>query len=213
LNTPLATIITSTELALRKERDPEALRDMLGSNLEELYRMAGIVKDMLFLSHAERGVHARRSHVPSLAALAADVADYHEAVMLDAEVEIEIVGDIAGEFDIPLIKRAISNLLGNAIRYAARGSMIRIGIAPYDAGMVRLAVINRGRAIAPEHLPHLFDRFYRADPSRTQSDVNHGLGLSIVAAIAHMHDGRPFVESGEDQTTIGIILPISGDRS
>lgn len=78
--------------------------------------------------------------------------------------------------------------------------------------MVRLAVINRSRPIAAEHLPRLFIRFYRADPSRTQSDANHGLGLSIVAAIAHMHEGLPFVESENDQTTIGIILPIGGDR-
>lgn len=206
LNTPLSTIITSTELALRKERDPEALRDMLGSNLEDLHRMSGIIKDMLFLSQSERGARARRTHVPSLAAVAFDVADYHEAALSDAELQVEIAGDFAGEFDVPLIKRAISNLLGNATRYAERGSTVRIELTPRGAGFVELAVINRGQPIAAEHLPRLFDRFYRADPSRAQAESHHGLGLAIVATIARMHGGRPFAQSVDDQTSVGLVL-------
>ena len=206
LNTPLATIITSTELALRKERDPEALRDMLGSNLEDLHRMSGIIKDMLFLSQSERGARARRTHVPSLAAVAYDVADYHEAALSDAALQVEIAGDVAGEFDVPLIKRAMSNLLGNATRYAERGSTVRIELAPRGAGLVELAVINRGQPIATEHLPRLFDRFYRADPSRAQAESHHGLGLAIVATIARMHGGQPFAQSVDGQTSIGLVL-------
>ena len=212
LNTPLSTIITSTELALRKTRDPEALRDMLGSNLEELHRMSDIIKDMLFLSHAERGGRARRTLVPSLAAIAAEVIDYHDAALVDAELRVEVIGDLAGEFDVPLIKRAISNLLGNATRYAERGSTVRIEIAMAPAGMARLAVVNRGQPIAAEHLPRLFDRFYRADPARNQSDANHGLGLSIVAAIARMHGGEPLAESEDWHTRIGIMLSTGEDR-
>ncbi|OGB00805.1 MAG: two-component sensor histidine kinase [Burkholderiales bacterium RIFCSPHIGHO2_12_FULL_61_11] len=206
LNTPLSTIITSTELALRKERDPEALRDMLGSNLEDLHRMSDIIKDMLFLSQSERGARARRTHVPSLAAVAFDVADYHEAALSDAELQVEIAGDFAGEFDVPLIKRAISNLLGNATHYAERGSTVRIELTPRGAGFVKLAVINRGQPIAAEHLPRLFDRFYRVDPSRTQAESHHGLGLAIVATIARMHGGRPFAQSVDGQTSVGLVL-------
>jgi len=206
LNTPLSIIITSTELALRKERDPEALRDTLGSNLEDLHRMSGIIKDMLFLSQSERGARARRTHVPSLAAVAFDVADFHEAELSDAALHIEIAGDVAGEFDVPLIKRAISNLLGNATRYAERGSLVRIELALREAGFAELAVINRGQTIAAEHLPRLFDRFYRADPSRAQADSHHGLGLAIVAMIARMHGGRPFAQSVEGRTSIGLVL-------
>ena len=213
LNTPLSTMITSTELSLRKQRDPEALRDTLGSNLEDLHRMSGIVKDMLFLSQSERGARARRTHVPSLAAIAFDVADFHEAALSDAALQVEIAGDVAGEFDVPLIKRAISNLLGNATRYAERGSSVRIELALRDAGLAELAVINRGQTVASQHLPRLFDRFYRADPSRTQAESRHGLGLAIVAAIARMHGGQPFAQSVEGRTSIGLVFAIGAEEA
>lgn len=174
--------------------------------------MSDIIKDMLFLSHAERGGRARRTLVPSLAAIAAEVIDYHDAALVDAELRVEVIGDLAGEFDVPLIKRAISNLLGNATRYAERGSTVRIEIAMAPASMARLAVVNRGQPIAAEHLPRLFDRFYRADPARNQSDANHGLGLSIVAAIARMHGGEPLAESEDWHTRIGIMLSTAEDR-
>ena len=206
LNTPLSIIIASTELALRKERDPEALRDMLGSNLEDLHRMSGIVKDMLFLSQSERGARARRTSVPSMAAVAYDVADFHEAALSDAGLQIAVSGDFAGDFDVPLIKRAISNLLGNATRYADPGSMVRIELAARGTGLVELAVINCGQPIAAEHLPRLFDRFYRADPSRSHAESHHGLGLAIVATIARMHGGRPFAQSVDGHVSIGLVL-------
>jgi two-component system, OmpR family, heavy metal sensor histidine kinase CusS len=213
LNTPLSIIITSTELALRKARDPEALRDTLGSNLEDLRRMSGIIKDMLFLSQSERGERARRTRVPSLAAVAFDVADFHEAALSDAALQVEIAGDVAGDFDVPLMKRAISNLLGNATRYADRGSLVRIELALRDAGFVELTVINRGPTIAAEHLPRLFDRFYRADPSRTQAEAHHGLGLAIVATIARMHGGQPFAQSVQGRTSIGLLLATATEEN
>jgi len=74
-------------------------------------------------------------------------------------------------------------------------------------GWVRIAVYNKGATIGVEHLPRLFDRFYRADPARSPADRNHGLGLSIVAAIARMHGGHAFAESAAGVTRIGMMLP------
>ena len=74
---------------------------------------------------------------------------------------------------------------------------------------MRLAVVNQGVPIGTEHQPRLFDRFYRADPSRSHADVHHGLGLSIVAAIARMHGGKPFSSINDGQFTIGMVLPAS----
>ena len=206
LNTPLSTIITSTELALRLERDPEALKDVLGSNLEDMQRMSGIVKDMLFLSHSERGARARRVPVNSLAAIASDVAEYHEAALSDAQLQVKVSGDMQGAFDVPLVKRAISNLLSNATRYAEPGSTVFVELGSRGAEVASVAVTNRGPLIAAEHLPRLFDRFYRVDASRTQADSHHGLGLAIVAMIARMHDGQPFAHCAGGKTTIGILL-------
>lgn len=206
LRTPLATLITSTEVAMRQQDLPEATLDLLGSNLEDLRRMAGIVNDMLFLSHANSGTAARREAVKSLAALAHDVAEYHEAAIAEAGLQLRIHGDAAGEFDAPLLKRALSNLLGNATRYATAGSTIQVELSALPDDAVSVAVINEGPAIASTHLPRLFDRFYRADPARARASVNHGLGLSIVAAIARMHGGEPFASSGQGATRIGLTL-------
>lgn len=208
LNTPLATLISSCELALRKPRSAEEMREALGSNLEDLHRLTSIVGDMLFLSNADRGVPARRAWTASLGVLAAEVLEFHEAALLDAGLQAEVLGDAAAEIDARLLRRALSNLLGNATRYARTGSSVLVHIDRQDNGEVRIAVHNEGPTIDPGHLPRLFDRFYRADTARTHADRNHGLGLAIVAAIARMHDGQVFAVSADGVTRVGMILPV-----
>lgn len=212
LNTPLTTLISSCELALRKERSDEELRETLGSNLEELHRLASIIGDMLFLSSADRGVPARRGWTASLAALVKEVLEFHEAALLDAGLTAKVLGDAAAAVDARLLRRALSNLLGNATRYARTGSAILVRIQRLEAGGVSIVVHNEGPSIEALHLPRLFDRFYRADPSRAHADQNHGLGLAIVAAIARMHGGQAVAESTGGATWIGLILS-DGDRA
>ena len=215
LRNPLTTMIGSSELALQRDRPAAELRDVIGGNLEDLRRMAGIVNDMLFLSRADRGESARRLRVDSLAAEMAEVLDFHEAEILDRGLRVEIVGDAAGTYDVPLLRRAVSNLIGNAARHATPGSTIILRIES-DSGHVRLAIENRGSTIAPEALPRIFDRFFRVESSRTQAGASrqYGLGLAIVAAIARMHAGRPFATSARGVTVIGIELPPArGDSS
>jgi two-component system heavy metal sensor histidine kinase CusS len=213
LNTPLTTRISSGALARRPPRREAALREVLASNLEDLRRMAGIVADMLFLSQADRGQGARLAPWASLAALADEVIDFHEAALQEAGLQVVVQGDAAAEVDARLLRRALSNLLGNATRYAQRGSTItvQIGARPCvhhgGGGDVALAVLNQGPSIDPAHLPRLFDRFYRADAARSQAARNHGLGLAIVAAIARLHGGRCFAESEGGFTRIGMELP------
>jgi two-component system, OmpR family, heavy metal sensor histidine kinase CusS len=206
LNTPLATLISSCELALRRSRSAEELREVLGSNLEELHRMAGIIGDMLFLSHADSGSDARRERVDSLARLAGEVIDFHEAALQEAGLQAAVVGETAAQVDARLLRRAISNLLGNATRYGRAGSTVTVSIRRVDGSGVEVAVENQGQDIAPEHLPRLFDRFYRADPARADAGRNHGLGLAIVAAIARMHGGQASAASSGGTTRIGLLL-------
>ena len=205
LCTPLTTLIASTELAIRKPRGQEELREVLGTNLEDLQRMATIVQDMLFLSRADCGALARRVPVESLAAIAAAVAEYHEASLDEADLHLRILGDGAGEFDVGLLHRAISNLVSNATRYADSGTIVEIHIAALG-DETRLTVVNRGAAIEPTQLPHVFDRFYRGDSARSGSDQNHGLGLAIVSAIARMHGGTVFAASERGLTSVGLTL-------
>lgn len=212
LRTPLATLIGQTELALSRERSPEALRETLQSNLEEMQRLSALVNDMLFLSQADRGVTARRGAPVSLAGLAAQVSEFHEATLEDAGLALRIEGDATLPVDEPLVKRALSNLLGNATRFAEPGSTVVIAIASMtapatDAQQAQLTVENRGTAIAPEHLPRLFDRFFRVDSARCCEDgQHHGLGLAIVAAIARMHAGRTLAESAAGTTRVGFTV-------
>jgi len=206
LCTPLTMLISSTELSLRKDREEDELRYVLGSNLEDLRRLSGIVHDMLFMSQADRGVQARRERVLSLALLATSVVEYHEAALEEAGVTIEIAGDAAADVDPGLLRRALSNLVGNATRYATRGSLVRVEIVGRPAGGAQLLVVNQGQTIHSADLPRLFDRFFRGDSARADGAAHHGLGLAIVAAIARMHGGRPIATSADGTTAIGLSL-------
>ena len=205
LRTPLTSLIGKTEVALTRERSVAELNETLASNLEELHRIADLVNDMLFLSTADRGAAARLGQPVHLRAVIGEVIEFHEAVAAEKRVDLEVVGDTSIPIDEPLFKRAISNLLGNALRYSPSGTAVRV-LVSRDDDMVRVAVQNAGTTIAPEHLPRLFDRFYRADASRQGSGAHHGLGLAIVAAIARMHGGRTFAESDATGTRVGFTV-------
>jgi two-component system, OmpR family, heavy metal sensor histidine kinase CusS len=206
LRTPLATLIGQTELALSRPRSTDALRETLVSNLEELQRLSAMVNDMLFLSHADRGAVARRGEPVSLAGLARQVVEFHEAPIQEAGLRVSVQGDARVAVDEPLIKRALSNLLGNAIRFAEPRSQIVVCIDPDAQRDVQISVHNRGPAIEPQHLSRLFDRFFRADASRQEGQQHHGLGLAIVAAIARMHAGGPQAESARGTTRVGFTV-------
>jgi two-component system heavy metal sensor histidine kinase CusS len=210
LRTPLATLIGETEVALSRERSAESLRDTLASNLEEMQRLSAMVNDMLFLSHADRGAVARRGKPVSLAALARQVAEFHEGTLDEAGLKLDVVGDATVAVDEPLVKRALSNLLGNATRFAAPGSTVEVKIAaePATPAEVEVVVRNRGQGIEPALLPRLFDRFFRADESRCceGAEQHHGLGLAIVAAIARMHAGRTLARSHDGVTEVGFTV-------
>jgi two-component system, OmpR family, heavy metal sensor histidine kinase CusS len=211
LRTPLANLIGETELALSRERPVEVLRETLLSNLEEMQRLSALVNDMLFLSQADRGAVARRGAPVSLAALALQVLEFHEASFEEAGLAVQIVGDATVAVDEALFKRALSNLLGNAVRFAERGSTVSVRIAPETAEQVRVLVQNAGTGIEASALPQLFDRFFRGDASRCCDGgaLHHGLGLAIVAAIARMHAGATLAESRGGVTRVGFTLAAS----
>ena len=249
LNTPLATLITGNEIASRGDLDEPASRELIGSNLEELQRLGGIVRDMLFLSTAERGARARTTRVRSLAREAREVLEYHEAVLEEAGLEGAVHGDASAEIDARLVRRALSNLVGNATRYASPGTRIDVHVGYAESAracrhapvvddvdvlprsgslepasereIVRLAVSNRGETVPKAQLPRLFERFYRADEGASSAppteamagpggrSTRHGLGLSIVAAVARMHGGTPIATSIDGVTTIGFTLAIA----
>jgi len=208
LNTPLSSLTVSHELLLReKHLDPDQLREALHSHLEELQRMNRIIQSMLFLSHASQGQYNDFRVVGKLSELVDTVMDYMEAMLDDKELQFELQGEANARVDSELIKRALSNLVSNAIRYAQAGSTIQVKIGQdASTGLVTLTVSNIGECIPEASVPLLFEPFYRVDQARNESGQNHGLGLAIVAAIARLHGGEPFAKCEGKWVRIGFSL-------
>ena len=123
---------------------------------------------------------------------------------------VEDANGLVAAFDRTLFQQAVGNLVANAIAYTPLGG--RVMIRPRGDGVIlRIEVADTGRGIAAEHLPHVFDRFYRADPARSGSAGNVGLGLSVVRSIAALHGGRVAIESEVGRGTRVILeVPIAG---
>ncbi|HYP86470.1 heavy metal sensor histidine kinase [Variovorax sp.] len=205
LRTPLSNLIAQAEVELGRTRTVGEMQAAMASQLDDVRRLSAIVTDMLFLSKADRGVQARRGAPESLAALVQQVADYYDAMLEDSGFVLQVQGDTNVAMDASLVRRAVSNLVSNAVGYATPGTPIVVEIRR-DGAYASLAVRNSGPVIGEQAMSRLFERFYRADMSRIDSAHHHGLGLAIVAAIARMHGGSTFASSERGQTRIGLRL-------
>jgi two-component system heavy metal sensor histidine kinase CusS len=205
LRTPLTNLMGQTQLALSRQRETHELEDLLESNLEELERMTSIVNDMLFLSHAQAGEHATQLTEVSLREETYKTTEYVEPSFAEKNLSIHVEGDITARIDRRLFHRSLANLLENSARHAVPGTTVTVTIAK-ENDLASIAVANIGEPIATEHLKRVFERFYRADSSRTRSDTHHGLGLSIVRAVAIMHLGDVFASSQNGINTFGLTL-------
>jgi two-component system heavy metal sensor histidine kinase CusS len=190
LRTPVTNLITQTQVLLTKERDPEAYREALYTSLDEFERMAKMIGDMLYLAQTDNQLIKPERVGVALHQEIQALFDYFEPWAEERQVRLHIDGpDCALTGDRLMLRRALSNLLTNAIRHTARGGQVTVQLERQADG-VRVVVANPGPPIPPEHLPHLFDRFYRVDPSRQRNGDGAGLGLAIVKAIAEAHGGR-----------------------
>lgn len=207
LRSPLTNLIGQTQVALTRGRSAEHYFEVLQSNLEELERLRSIINDMLFLASADQGSKVTELTCASLAEEVATTLDYLDFILEDAQVRVEVHGDARVPMEKAHLRRALINLLHNAVQHTEAGQTIRVDIAE-QTDHVSVGVANPGTQIASEHLPKLFERFYRVDASRANSGANHGLGLAIVKAIALMHGGSVFVHSREGINTFGINLPL-----
>lgn len=207
LRSPLTNLIGQTQVALSRGRSVEDYSEVLQSNLEELERLRSIILDMLFLASADQGSKATELTSASLADEVATTLDYLDFILEDAQVKVQVIGDATVQIEKAHMRRALINLLNNAVQHTAAGQSIRVWITERE-DEVSIGVANPGEGIASEHLPRLFERFFRIDPSRSNSGANHGLGLAIVKAIALMHGGDVFVCSADGMNTFGMHLPV-----
>lgn len=211
LRTPLAIIQGETEIALRSSELPEEIRSVLASNLEELDRLTRVVNDLLTLSEAEAGTRVLTKTPMEVKVLLEDLVDQMRLLASDRNLRIEVrcTPDLWIDADKLWIRRAIINILHNAIKYSKDGGIIEIS-AWGENSNVRLCIRDQGIGIMPQDLPHIFDRLYRADPARSRDSGGAGLGLAMVKWIVEAHKGTVTVQSEPEQGSIfEICLPPS----
>lgn len=205
LRTPLAVLISGTEVALSRDRPVNELQEVLMSHLDDLRALASMVNDMLFLARADRGELAENLVPVALRSEAFVVADYLEAALHDGGHTLRVDGDAQARVNPPLLRRALVNLVTNAARYTPTGEIIVVRLDQAD-GLARISVSNPSAPIAKETLLRMFDRFWRSDAARAKSSQGHGLGLAIVRAVALMHGGETFAVSSAGTTTVGFTV-------
>ncbi|WP_304623201.1 heavy metal sensor histidine kinase [Pantoea sp. Ap-967] len=204
LRTPLSNLLTHTQVTLTRPRSLEEYREALHGNLEELQWMAQMINDMLFLAKADHGLL-----VPGQVALALHeevdaLLEYYAALAEDGEVQLLREGEALLQGDRPMLRRALSNLLDNALRFTPAGGQVRVTLEPG----IRVCVANTGAAIDAAALPRLFDRFYRVDPARREGSSEHaGLGLAITRSIVQAHGGSIVAHCEGGWTRFVIELP------
>jgi len=195
LRTPIASLLTQTQVALAQTRNAEDYREILISNIEEYERMAQMVSDMLLLAKTDNRLYEINADDIDLALVIQELFDYYEAWADESGVKLSFSGQARLNGDKSMIRRALSNLLSNAIRHTPRGKSVSLRLTSTPKNGVSIEIENPGPTINPEQLGKLFDRFYRIDPSRQRSSEGTGLGLSIVKSIVELHDGKIRVQS------------------
>jgi len=209
LRTPLANLIGGTQVALSRPRSACEFQETLQSNLEELERLRSIVNDMLFLARADQGEAATGLTAANVAHEVEVTIEFFEPLLDETGTTVAIEGELRTQatMNIALFRRALTNLLQNAIEHSPAGSRLGVTITQH-AGAIWIGVANPGATIAATHLPRLFDRFYRVDSARHDSGEihGHGLGLAIVKAVASMHGGATLATSDAGLTTIAFSI-------
>lgn len=192
LRTPVNNLIGESEVALVQVRNNEDYQQLIASNLDEYHRLSQIIEALLFLARADNTEITAKKQSLNAAEQVGAVFSYFEALAEEKKIKLSCTGNAVVFADIQLLRRVLSNLIHNAIKFVAEGGEVSVLIDATDKATV-ITIQDNGAGIAAEHLPKLFDRFYRASASRTEHGT--GLGLSIVKSIMTLHGGTVSMES------------------
>ncbi|MBI4880020.1 MAG: HAMP domain-containing protein [Planctomycetes bacterium] len=207
LRTPVSVVLAGAEHALSREREAADYRETLQSILRAARRMRGLIDGLLTLTQADSASLPLVVAPVPLAALLREAVAFIEPLASARQVALELHGPeatVAG--DRRRLLEAFSNLIANAVQYNRPGGRVRIEVRQSDEG-ADVAVADTGIGIAPEHLPHLFERFYRVDPARGR-EGGSGLGLAIAEQTVRGHGGTISVASREGEgSTFTVRLP------
>lgn len=208
LRTPVNNLRGEVEVALGKPRTPDEYRDVLTSNLEECGRLARLIESLLFLARAENPHTQVAKERVNVGAELATLCEFYEAEAGEKGVElaVAVVGQVHADLNRTLFQRAVGNLVENAVAHTPPGGVVTMTAATTDTSTT-VEVVDTGSGVSADHLPHVFDRFYRADPSRSSSTGNVGLGLAIVKSIVELHGGAIKIASDEGGTRVTMTVP------
>ncbi len=190
LRTPISNLMTQTQVAVSKSRTADEYQEILYSNLEEYDHLSRMISDMLFLAKADNGLIVPNKEKIDLAQEAQVVIDFFEPLADEKNVKIVFTGNASIVGDKLMMRRAISNLLSNAIRHTDENQQININLGMMESEQIQLIIDNPCEPITQEHLTKIFDRFYRIDPSRQRNSEGSGLGLAITKSIIESHGGK-----------------------
>jgi two-component system heavy metal sensor histidine kinase CusS len=198
-------MLGEAQVALTRSRTADEYRAVLESQVGECERLAGTIDNLLFLARAEgRDRHVQRERFDARAA-AEKVANYYSALAEERQIVISCTGTAEIDADPLLFQRALTNLLDNSLRFTAARGKIDIS-AERKTDATEIAVSDTGSGIAAEHLPRVFDRFYRVDAAR--SSAGTGLGLSLIKSIMDLHGGSASIQSEVGNgTVVRLIFP------
>jgi two-component system heavy metal sensor histidine kinase CusS len=206
LRTPVCNLLTQTQVSLLQPRHADEYRGILASNAEELERLSRMIADMLFLAKAENQLIIPRQEAVSLSCEVTELFEFYEALAEEKAITLACTGAETVTGDRLMLRRAINNLLSNAVRHTPPGGSVQVRIWS-DKETAAVAVENEGETIAPEHLPRLFDRFYRSDIARQRFTEGAGLGLAIARSIILAHRGSVTASSDLGITQIVLRIP------
>jgi two-component system heavy metal sensor histidine kinase CusS len=205
LRTPVANILGESQVTLTRARTLEDYRQVIESNVAECERLSGIIDKLLFLARAEAEEERVQRTIFDGADAIAKIAAFYETVAEEQQVAITCSGAGKIHADAVLFGHALSNLIENALRFTPAGGKIDIVLTDRDA-QSEISVSDTGSGFAAEHIPRVFDRFYRTDPSRSSS--GSGLGLALVKSIVDLHRGAAVAQSEIGRgTTVTLTFP------
>lgn len=209
LRTPLSNMSGTLEVCLLRERDAQDYRSVLESNLEECRRLAALIDNLLFMARVERADQAIRLETFDGREACNWVVAQQAAAAAAHGMALVVSGNAQITADSVLFRQALTNLVANAILHSSARSDIGIELEADPAGSI-VRVIDHGIGIGADHIPHLFDRFYRVNPARAREEgQGTGLGLSIVKTIVDLHGGSADIESTRGEgTRVSLRFPV-----
>ena len=212
LRNPINVLLGEAEVVLTRERDAGEYRKVIESSIEEFGRLSRMIDSLLFIARFDIKESALKREEIDVCHELTNIADFYGALGEDKEIVVQCHTEVWLFADSALFRRAVGNLLSNALRYTPAGGRISLAGRYAEDLSVEVTVSDTGCGIREEDLPHIFDRFYRAEATKNLAPEGTGLGLAIVKSIMEHHGGTITIDSAPSRgTSVTLRFPLPED--